>query len=109
MWSASTPMASQRGLLSTRRHDLACIPCADLSCLSARLVDDQFIGEEVMAIPVVSVADVVTTESAEFAEFVFRLDTPSTAPVSLRYQSKDGSAKSAAAGVSDPDFIAVGR
>ena len=59
-----------------------------------------------MAIPVVSVADVVTTESAGFSEFVFRLDAPSGEAVGVLYQSLEGSARS---GGSNPDFVAVGQ
>lgn len=58
-----------------------------------------------MAIPVVSVADVVTTESAGFAEFVFRLDAPSGESVSVGYQTQDGSAKY---GYPDYDYAYTG-
>ena len=59
-----------------------------------------------MGNPVVSVADVVTTESAGFAEFVFRLDAPSGDAVSVGYSTQQGSAKSSAYSL-EPDFAHV--
>lgn len=46
-----------------------------------------------MAIPVVSVADVVVTESAGFAEFVFRLDASSASTTSVGYYTREASAE----------------
>jgi hypothetical protein len=44
-----------------------------------------------MAIPVVSVADVVVSESAGFADFVFRLDVQSGEAVSVPYSNERSS------------------
>ncbi len=56
--------------------------------------------------PVVTVSDIVANESDGYAEFVFRLDAPSNAPVTVHFDSVDGSAKSSKYS-NEPDFATV--